>query len=122
MDSKLRNWTHQALNFLARPTLVKSVLQEMPSYVFLVLSTPKSIIKEIWAIQRNFLWGSSETKQRWALVDWEMMCKPKRNGGLGLRDLKVADRVMSAKIWWRWVTHTEEPWVTFWHFKYAHGW
>ena len=91
----------QALSFLAYLTLVKSVLQAMPAYVFLVLYVPKSILNKIWAIQRNVLWGRSEVKYRWALVDWETKCKPKHNGGLGLRDPKVANRVMSAKIWWR---------------------
>lgn len=122
MDSKLRNQTYQALNFPAHLTLVKSVLQAMPSYVFSVLSTPKSIIKKVQAIQRNFLWGSSEAKQKWALVDWETVCKQKCTEGLGIRDPEVAKRVMSAKIWWQWVTHTEEPWVSFWNVKYAHGW
>jgi hypothetical protein len=40
---------------------------------------------------------------------------------LGLRDLEVANKAISAKIWWRWVTHSEEPWVKFWHNKYARG-
>ena len=53
------------------------------------------------------------------LVDWGTVCKPKKAGGLGLRDPEVENRVMSAKIWWRWVTHTEEPWAKFWHNKYA---
>ena len=93
----------------------------MPTYLFSVLEAPKAILKCIREIQRNFLWGSSELKQKWALVDWEMVCKPNRVGGLGLRDPKIANKVMSAKIWWRWVNHQEEPWVKFWHHKYAQG-
>ena len=45
MESKLRNWTYQALNFSAHLTLVKSVLQAMPTYLFSILSAPKSILK-----------------------------------------------------------------------------
>ena len=50
MESKLHNWTHQVLNFLARLTLVKFVLQAMSSYVFSVLLAPKVVIKKIRAI------------------------------------------------------------------------
>ena len=121
MESKLRNWTYRALNFPARLTLVKAILQAMPTYLFSVLAAPKVILKCIRAIQWNFLWGSSELKQKWALVDWETVCKPKRTDGLGLRDLETANKVMSAKIWWRWVTHKEEPWAKFWHHKYTQG-
>lgn len=121
MESKLRNWTYRALNFPARLTLVKVVLQAMPTYLFSVLAAPKSILKCIRSIQRNFLWGSSELKLKWVLVDWEIVCKPKRVGGLGLCDPETANKVMSAKIWWRWVNYQEEPWVKFWHHKYAQG-
>ena len=55
MSSKLNNWTHRALNFPSQLTLVKAVLQAMPSYVFLVLSALRAVIKKIRAIQRNFL-------------------------------------------------------------------
>lgn len=121
MESKLRNWTFRSLNFPARLTLVKVVLQAMPMYLFLVIAAPKSVIKRIRAIQRNFLWGSSEIKQKWALVNWDTVCKPKKDGGLGLRDPEVANKIMSAKIWWRWVNHREEPWAKVWHHKYAQG-
>lgn len=86
-----------------------------------MLAAPKSILKRTRAIQRNFLWGSSELKHKWALVDWEIVCKSKRDGGLGLQDPKIANKVMSAKIWWRWVNHKEEPLAKFWHHKYAQG-
>lgn len=100
MESKLHNWMHHVLNFPACLNLVKLVLQAMPSYVFSVLSASKAIIKKIRAIQRNFLWGISEIKQKLALVDWEIVFKPKRVGGLGLIDLEVANGVLSSKIWW----------------------
>lgn len=51
-----------------------------------------------------------------------MVCRPKRAGGLGLRDPEVTSQVLNAKIWWRWVTTKGEPWARFWHQKYAKGW
>lgn len=55
MESKLNNWTHRALNFPSRLTLVKAVLQATLAYVFSILAAPKGVIKKIRAIQRNFL-------------------------------------------------------------------
>ena len=122
MASKLNNWTHRDLNFLSRVTLVKVILQTIPSYVFSVMAAPKGILKKIRAIQRNFLWGSTEIKMKWALVDWETIYHPKRAGGLGLRDLEITNQVLNAKIWWQWVTHKREPWANLWQQKYAKGW
>ena len=122
MEGRLNNYTHRALNFPSRLTLVKVVLQVTPSYVFLVLVTLMGMIKKIRAIQRNFLWGCTKIKQKWDFVNWETMCRPKRAGGLGLRDPEVINKVLSAKIWWRWVINKGEPWANFWHQKYARGW
>ena len=121
MASKISSWTHRALNFPSQVTLVKAVLQTMPSYVFSVLDTPKGILKKIRAIQWNFLLGSTQIKLKWALVDWETNDYPKRDGGLGLRDLKITNQVLNSKIWWWLVTHKGEPWANFWQEKYAKG-
>ena len=51
MESKLNNWTHRALNFLSKLTLVKAVLQAMLAYVFSILVAPKGVIKKIRGIQ-----------------------------------------------------------------------
>ena len=56
------------------------------------------------------------------LVDWKTICTPKVVGGLGLRDPLDNNKVMSAKIWWRWINYKEEPWAKLWHLKYAPLW
>ena len=101
--------------------MVKSVLQAMPMYLFSVLSTPKSVLREIRSIQRNFLWSGRETKAKFALVSWDMVSTPKDKGGLGLRDPEVVGEVQGAKIWWRWCNYKQEPWAKIWHIKYARG-
>ena len=55
INKNISLWTFIALNFLSRLILVKSVLQAMTMYLFSVMAAPKSIIKQIRNIQRNFL-------------------------------------------------------------------
>ena len=94
----------------------------MPIYLFSVLATLKSIIKQIRNIQRKFLWEGMEGNKKWPLVDWQTICTLKSIGGLGLRDPLDNNKVMSAKIWWRWVNYAEESWAKLWHLKYARQW
>ena len=47
INKKLSLWTFRVLDFTSRLILVKSVLWEMPMYLFSVLAAPKSIIKQI---------------------------------------------------------------------------
>ena len=101
--------------------MVKSILQVMSTYLFSILAVPKAILKQIRSIQRNFLWGSSGEKAKFSLVSWEDVCKPKEHGGLGLRDPEIMSEILGAKIWWRWVSHSTEPWAKLWNVKYARG-
>ena len=78
-------------------------------YLFSVLAALKSIIKQIRNIQRHFLWGGMKDNKKLPLVDWQTICTPKCMGGLGLRDPLDNNKVMSAKIWWRWVNYSDKP-------------
>ena len=50
------------------------------------MAAPKAILKEIYNIQRIFLWSGVSDQRKWALVMWDMVCKPNSHGGLGLCD------------------------------------
>jgi hypothetical protein len=54
-----------------------------------------------------------------AMISWENLCKPKSQGGLGLRDLKNINKVLSAKIWWRWLKRPQDLWAKLWRRKYV---
>eukprot|EP00253_Pinus_taeda_P011858 PITA_11858 len=83
---------------------------------------PTSVITNIRNIQRDFLWGKGEEKKKWALMAWDRVCKPKSHGGLGLHDPGSLNRVIGAKIWWRWLKEIQALGAKLWKQKYARGW
>lgn len=119
LEAKLFLWTHRALNMASRVVLIKAILQSMPLYIFSLLAVPKWVLKAIKNLQCNFLWGSSGPNRKWALVKWEKVCLPKKVGGIGLRDPEHRNKVMGAKIWWRWLAYPNTPWASLWTTKYA---
>ena len=120
IEARLSSWTFHSLNLPSRLTLVKSVLQSMPIYLFSVLAAPKWVLKQIQSLQRNFLWGASGQNRKWALVKWTSICHPKYAGGLGLRDPQHINAIMGAKVWWQWLSSPLCPWARLWTAKYAH--
>ena len=123
INKKLSLWTFRALNFLSRLILVKFVLQAMPIYLFSVLAAPKSIIKQIRNIQRNFLWGGEwKTIENGLWWNGKPFAPRKLWGELGLKDPLDNNKVMSAKIWWIWVNYKDESWEKLWHLKYVPHW
>eukprot|EP00253_Pinus_taeda_P026720 PITA_26720 len=121
LESKLSLWTLRSLNLASRVVLIKSVLQAMPLYLFSILAAPKWVLKRLRNLQRDFLWGSSETNRKWALVKWDTVCRPKIKGGIGLRDPENSNTIMNAKIWWQWVTNPDKLWAKIWRAKYANN-
>ena len=49
----------------------------------------------------GFLWSGSPNITTKAKIVWDDMCTPYEEGGLGIRDLKVVNRVNNLKIIWR---------------------
>jgi hypothetical protein len=118
-SNRLSNWTFRPLNIASWLVLLKSVLQTLPTYLFTILAAPKHVIRAIRNLQRNFLWHGHQPNKKWALVNWDKLCMPKRQGGLGLRDSGKLNQVMGAKIWWHWLKTPTMAWAQIWTQKYA---
>ena len=67
MKQRLSSWGLRPLNLPSRLILVKTIMQAMPIYLFSILLAPKSVLREIRSMQRNFLWGSREVKAKFSL-------------------------------------------------------
>eukprot|EP00253_Pinus_taeda_P021028 PITA_21028 len=93
----------------------------MPLYLFSILAAPKWVLKRLRNLQWDFLWGSSATNHKWALVKWDTVCRPKNKGGIGLRDPEYSNTIMNAKIWWQWLTNPDKLWAKIWTAKYTNN-
>jgi hypothetical protein len=118
-SKRLSSWTYRALNLPSHLILLKAVLQALPIYSFSALAAPKFVLNTIKGIQRNFIWQGLNTGKKMALVSWDKLCRPKEQGGLGLRDPVIMNKVLSAKIWWRWLKIPKDLWARLWRKKYA---
>ena len=68
IKSRLSSWAIKPLNLPGRLVLVKLVIEAMPMYLLSVPSSPKSVLKEIRNLQRNFLWAGRGSKAKFTLV------------------------------------------------------
>jgi hypothetical protein len=97
----------------ARAQLVKSVLTPVVTYHATVFDLPKWLIKKIDKLRRNFFWKGEDTqgnKGSACLVKWDVVYRPKEQGGLGIHNLSRFGRALQQRWLWYHGTDDNKPW------------
>eukprot|EP00253_Pinus_taeda_P030826 PITA_30826 len=118
IKKRLSNWSFRSLNIASRIVLLKAVLQSIPVYSLSIRAASKGVCAKLREIFGKFIWGGPTQQRKWALVSWTNLIKRKDDGGLGLRDLEILNKVLGAKLWWRWLQGGIDVWKKIWDYKY----
>ncbi|MCH81819.1 ribonuclease H protein, partial [Trifolium medium] len=97
---RLRSWGNRFISLGGRIVLINSVLNAIPIFHLSFMKAPTAVIKKIVRIQREFLWGGIKGGRKISWVSWKEVCKPRCQGGLGVRDVGKVN--LSLLIKWRW--------------------
>ncbi|KAJ8430486.1 hypothetical protein Cgig2_004679 [Carnegiea gigantea] len=79
---------------------------------------PKSVIKQLNNVCRNFLWGANEVYRKIPYVSWEETYRPKKYGGLGLLNMEAWNYANIAKLVWAVTMKKDLLWVKWGHGRY----
>ncbi|KHN41453.1 Putative ribonuclease H protein, partial [Glycine soja] len=86
-ESTLSKWAQKNLSMAGRVTLINSVLNALPIYLLSFFKIPQKVVHRLVALQRNFLWGGDKDYKKIPWVKWEVVCLPREEGGLGIKDI-----------------------------------
>ncbi|CAN1730820.1 Putative ribonuclease H protein At1g65750 [Linum perenne] len=78
----------------------------LPAYI--CDSIDRKIRNFIWG---SFIWGSTDGARKIHNINWETVCKPKRLGGLGLRNARDLNKAFLMKIVWGLLTTPSDLWA-----------
>ena len=87
MHHKLSKWAQKNISMAGKVTLINSVLNALPIYLFSFFKIPQKVAHRLVALQRNFLWGGDKDYKKIPWVKWEVICLPKDEGGLGIKEI-----------------------------------
>jgi hypothetical protein len=82
---------------------------------------PASVCDEAEKICGDFIWGSTTNQRKCHLVSWEKICRPKEEGGLGFKNLRMLNQAYIHKLAWQMVAEPNKLWVQVMRAKYKCG-
>lgn len=121
MRKKLSGRKANTLSFAGRVTVAQTSLASIPGYVLQSTPIPAAVCEEAERICRDFLWGSTADARKCHLINWETICRPKDEGGLGFRSLSLLNQAYMMKLAWGLVATPSKFWVRVLRAKYSCG-
>ncbi|CAA7036400.1 unnamed protein product [Microthlaspi erraticum] len=97
---KITSWKTRPLSFAGRLALINSVLMSLTNFWLSAFKLPSACLKQIEQLCSAFLWSGPSLNPHKAKLSWTEICKPKAEGGLGLRPLKEINMVSCLKMIW----------------------
>ena len=97
MTKRLEGWLKGRLSRGGRLTLIQSVLKSIPTYYLSLFKILVAVANEIEKMLRNFLWEGYEKGKGDHLVNWKIVSKSKKKGGLGIGNIIKKNEALLGK-------------------------
>jgi hypothetical protein len=108
--NRLGSWGNKYVSLGGRIVLINAVLNAILIFYLSYMKMPKKVWKELVKIERVFLWAGLTKITKTCWVRWDVICRPKKEGGLGVRDLRLVNISLLAKWKWKLLSHDDELW------------
>ncbi|WVZ49763.1 hypothetical protein U9M48_001092 [Paspalum notatum var. saurae] len=119
---KLSGWKGKLLSYGGRLVLVliNSVLSSLAMFMMSFFEVPKGILKKLDFYRSNFFWQGDNHKKKYRLIKWEILCLPKDQGGLGIKNLEIQNVCLLSKWLYKFINE-EGVWQELLKNKYLQG-
>ena len=82
--TRIEPWQGRWLSKAARTILINSSLSSLLLFLMSLYSLHETLHHEIAKVQSHFYWAGDNNKQKYHMVSWPDICKPREQGGLGI--------------------------------------
>ncbi|MCH80143.1 LINE-1 reverse transcriptase like [Trifolium medium] len=121
LQKRLASWKNKYVSLGGRVVLLNSVLAAIPIFYLSLFKIPVGVWKKIIRLQRRFLWGGAAGASKIPWVGWLDVCRTKKEGGLGVKDLRIMNISLLAKWKWRLLSEGDSIWKNVLRDKYGGG-
>lgn len=120
-EKKLTSWKGKLLSYGGRLVLINSVLTSMPMFLLSFFEISVGVRKRLDFYRSRFFWQSDEIKRKYKLSRWDIVCRPKEQGGLGIENLEVKNKCLLSKWLYKLSVETQGMWIQILRNKYLYA-
>ncbi|KAG5523350.1 hypothetical protein RHGRI_035240 [Rhododendron griersonianum] len=110
---KMQGWKNKLISLGGKETLIKSVVQGIPTYAMACFLLPKKLCDKLNALTRNFWWKGNPEDRGICWASWESLGKAKEDGGMGFRNYRAFNEALLARQGWRLLMNKDAYWARF---------
>ena len=93
-EKKLSCWKGNLISYGGWLVLINSVLTSLLMFLLSFFNVPVGVRKILDFYISLLFWQSDDAKKKYRLARWDIICRPKDQGGLGIENLEVKNRYM----------------------------
>ena len=113
-------WSCKKLSYAGHAQLINSVIYGTINFWTSAFVLPKGCLQQIQSLCSRFLWTRNIIDRGVAKIAWSTICLPKREGGLGFRNLEIWNKTLCLKLIWMLYVPNPSLWAS-WIRKYKIG-
>jgi len=100
-------------DFQGRLIVVNSVFSALPTFYMCCLQLPPTVINQIDRYQKHCLWSGGDINRKGScLAAWDIACRTKEEGGLGIVNMKSQNVALLIKYLDKFYNHADILWVS----------
>jgi hypothetical protein len=115
--------TSMFLSQAGRLQMTNVVFSSLPTFTLCTFKLHKTVIKQIDKYRKHCLWRGADINAKTPpKAAWDMVCLPKKEGGLGVLQLEVHNEALLMKNLHKFFNKAAVPWVQLvWEKHYSNG-
>jgi hypothetical protein len=96
-EKKLASWLGKMLSYGDRLVLINAVLTSLPMFMLSFFEIPKGVRRRLDYFRSPVFWQSDGHKIKYRLTRWNIIRRPKDEGGLGIEVLEIKNKCLLCK-------------------------